>query len=88
MNVLLGVVRGIILNNPIHCGDIQPPRCHIRTQQHPLVGLTKFEKGGGAFLLFLLAVYVFDGHVDVVEELCVVLDAVAAAEEYHNLFYE
>ena len=47
--------------------------------------LAEVHEGGRAPLLLLLAMDVLDGDVNIVEQLCVVLHAVARAEEHHHL---
>jgi hypothetical protein len=69
VDVLLGIIRRIILNDPVYCRNVQPTRCHIRAQQDALVCLAELEKGGGALGLLLLAVNVLHGNVNVVEQL-------------------
>ncbi len=67
---------------------IQSSGRHVGTDQGALGGIAKFKKGVGPFLLLLLAVQVQHGQVDVVEQLGVVLDAVAAREEDDDLLLE
>lgn len=88
MNILPRIIRRVKLNDPIHRGNIQSSRRHIRTQQYPSLGIDKFEKGVGPFLLFLTAVEVQDGDVDVVEEFCVVFYGVAGGEEDDYFLFE
>jgi hypothetical protein len=78
-----------------HIGKRQlPPSCYNQSwplasmQGKPLSNvahLAKLEKGRGSLGLLLLAVDALDGYVNVVEQLAVELDAVAAAEEHHHL---
>ena len=72
MNVLLGIIWRIILDDPVHCWDVQPSGRHISAQQDPLVRLAELKEGAGALLLLLLAVDVFHWDVNVVEQLTVV----------------
>lgn len=58
VNVLLGVVRGVILDDPVHCGDVQPPGSHICAEQDTFLGLVEVQERRGPPLLLLLAVYV------------------------------
>ena len=48
---------------------IQTSSCNISAQQRPRVGLAKFKERGSALLLFLLAMDVLDGHVNIVKQL-------------------
>ena len=51
----------------------------------PAALAAELEKSGGALLLLLLAVNVEHGHVDVIEQLGVVLDGIARREEDDDL---
>lgn len=51
----LGVVWGVVLDDPVHLRDVQPSSCHVSTQQDPRVRVAELEEGGGAFGLLLLA---------------------------------
>lgn len=51
----LGVVRGVVLDDPVHLGDVQSSGGHVRAQQDPRVGVAELEEGGGALGLLLLA---------------------------------
>lgn len=49
----LGVVRRVILNNPVDFGNIQPSSCHVRAQQYPRVRIAELEECGRALVLLL-----------------------------------
>lgn len=51
----LGVVRRIVLDDPVHLWDVQPSGGHVSAQQDPRVGVAELEEGGGAFGLLLFA---------------------------------
>lgn len=55
MDVFLGVIRGVILYDPLHGGDVQPPRRHISTQQRAALCFAELQKGCSAAALLLLA---------------------------------
>lgn len=64
---------------------IQPTRRHVGADEDAVLGVAELEKRVGPLLLLLLAVQVQHGAVDVVEQLRVVLDRVAAGEEDDDL---
>ena len=51
----LGVIWGVVLDDPVHLWDVQAPGCHVSAQQDPRVGVAELEEGGGSLGLFLLA---------------------------------
>ena len=59
----------------------------VGTNQGTAFSIAKLEESVGAFLLLLLPVEIEDVEIDVVQELGVVFDRVAAAEEDDNLFF-
>mmetsp|Transcript_86 Transcript_86/g.336 ORF Transcript_86/g.336 Transcript_86/m.336 type:complete len:256 (-) Transcript_86:293-1060(-) len=85
MDVLLGVVRGVELDDPVHRGDVKAPCRHVGAQQDALLRLAELEERGGPLGLLLVAVNVLDRNVDVVQELRVKLHRVARREEDHDL---
>mmetsp|Transcript_24334 Transcript_24334/g.55494 ORF Transcript_24334/g.55494 Transcript_24334/m.55494 type:complete len:394 (+) Transcript_24334:148-1329(+) len=86
VDVLAGIVGGVELHDPVDVGYVEPAGGDVGAAEGAGLFFAEGEEGGGAFLLFLASVYVHDGHVDVVEELGVVFDGVAAAEEDHDFF--
>ena len=53
--VFFGVIRRIILYDPIDGWDVQASGCHISTEQDAGLSLTELKEGGRPFLLLLLA---------------------------------
>lgn len=51
----LGVIWGVVLDDPVHLRDVEPSSCHVSTQQDAGVGVAELEEGGGTFGLLLLA---------------------------------
>lgn len=51
----LGVVRRIVLDDPVHLWDVQPSGGHVSAQQDPRIGVAELEECGGSFGLLLLA---------------------------------
>lgn len=68
MNVLLGVIWWVILDDPVNCRNVQATRSNIRAQQDALVRLAELKEGAGALRLLLLAVDVLHRDVNVVEQ--------------------
>ena len=81
MNVLLGIVWRVVLDDPVHCGDVQAARRDVRAEQHAGLGVDELEEDRGAALLLLLSMDAHDRDVDVVQQLRVELHRVAAREE-------
>lgn len=84
VDVLLGVVGGIVLHDPVHRGDVQSSRGHVRAQQDARSLLAELEKGCGALLLLLLAVDVHHLNVNVVQQLGVEFHRIARRKEDLN----
>ena len=74
VDVLLGVVRRVVLDDPVHVGDIEPPGGYVSAEQDAAVSVAVLEECCGSFGLLLLAVDTHYGQVDVVEQLVVELD--------------
>lgn len=58
MDVLLRVVRWIVLDDPIHSGNVQAPGRNVCAKENALLRLVKLQKGSRPPLLLLLAVNV------------------------------
>ena len=81
MDVVARVIWGIELDDPVYLWDVETSRCNIGTDQCARRRVAELEEAVCAGLLFEFAVEFEDGEVDVVEQLGVEFDAVAAAEE-------
>lgn len=51
----LGIIRRVVLDDPVHLGNVEAARRHVGTQQDAGVGVTELEEGGGPFGLLLFA---------------------------------
>lgn len=51
----LGVIWGVVLDDPVHLRDVQPSSRHVGTQQDARVSVAELEEGGGTFGLLLLS---------------------------------
>mmetsp|Transcript_2587 Transcript_2587/g.9978 ORF Transcript_2587/g.9978 Transcript_2587/m.9978 type:complete len:386 (-) Transcript_2587:812-1969(-) len=85
MDVLLGLVWRIELNDPIDLRDVEAARSHICAAKDALLGRAEIVVRGASGRLLLLTVNALDGHVDVIQQLVVKLDCVASREKYHDL---
>jgi hypothetical protein len=88
VNVLVGLVWGVVLNNPVDRWDVEPPCSHVGAQHDSTLSVAKLEKCFCALGLLLSSVNVEAGDVDVVEKFTVVLDRVARAEEDHDFLLQ
>jgi len=88
MDVVLGIIRGVVLDNPVYVGEVKASLSDVGAEQDAFLGLGELKVSGGSLLLLLLSVDVFDGDVDVVEQVRVKLDGVAARHENHYLFVD
>jgi hypothetical protein len=53
MNILFGVVRRVVLDNPVHFWYVQSPSGYVCTAEDAMLSLTKLKKCRSSFLLFL-----------------------------------
>jgi hypothetical protein len=88
VNIVTRIIRGIELDDPVDRGDIQTTSSNIGTDQGTLLGIAKLEESVGALLLLLLSVKLENGKINVVQQLGVVLNTVAAGEEDNDLLFE
>jgi hypothetical protein len=72
--VLLGIIWGIELNDPVYFRDVQTSSGDISTQQDARFGGNKLEEGSGPFGLLLLSMDTHDREVNVIEELVMKFD--------------
>lgn len=68
VDVIIRVIWGVELDNPVNFGKVEAPLRDIRAQQNTSLGLAELKVGGGPFLLFLLAVDVLNRNVYIVEQ--------------------
>ena len=69
VNVVIGIIRGIILDYPINFGEIKTTLSHICAKQYASLSLAEFEISRSTLLLLLFAVYVLDWNIDIVEKI-------------------
>ena len=88
MDVRSRIIRRVKLHDVVDGGDIQATRGDIRADENTLGGVAEFEERVGALLLFHLAVQGQHGQVNVVQQLRVIFDRVAAGKENDELLLE
>ena len=59
MNVLLGIIWRIVLDDPVDQRNVETARRHIRAQQYAALGIGELEEGLRAFGLLLLALFLY-----------------------------
>jgi hypothetical protein len=77
VDVVLWVIRGVKLDDPVYLGEVETTLGHICAEQDTGLSLTELEVGGCTFLLLLLPMYVLDGYVHIVQQIRVELDRIA-----------
>ena len=85
VDIIIGIIGRVELNDPVNLGEIKASLSDICAQKDSCFSLTEFEVSGCSLLLLLLAMDVLDRDVDVVEQIRVELDRVAAGHENHDL---
>ncbi|EPY18733.1 ATP-dependent RNA helicase DDX18/HAS1, partial [Strigomonas culicis] len=85
VDVLHRVVRRVELDDPVHRRDVQAARGHVGREEHAAGRVAKLHVRRGALVLLLLPVEGDARGVDVVEQLAVEADAVAAAKKDNHL---
>jgi hypothetical protein len=88
VDVVIGIIGRVKLDDPVDLREVKTSLGDIRAEEDSCLSLAELEVGGCSFLLLLLAVDVLDWDVDVVEQVGVELDGVAAGHEDHNLLLE
>lgn len=58
VDVLFGVVRRVVLNDPVHRRNVEPSGSHIRAEQDACLRLVEIQEGARSPLLLLLAMNV------------------------------
>ena len=87
MDVVLGIIWWIELDNPVNIWEVQASLGHVCAQENACLGLGELEIGGGSLLLLLLSMDVFDWNVNVIEQIAIKLDGVATGHENHDLLF-
>ena len=87
MDVVVGIVWWIILNNPIDVREVEASLRNICTKQCASFRLAKLKIRRRSLLLLLLSMDVLDRYVHVVEQIAIELDSVTARHEDHDLLF-
>mmetsp|Transcript_58731 Transcript_58731/g.182443 ORF Transcript_58731/g.182443 Transcript_58731/m.182443 type:complete len:206 (+) Transcript_58731:630-1247(+) len=85
MDVLLGLIWGIVLDDPVDAGNVEPARRHVGAQEDTLVRCAEAVVGRAPRRLLLLPVDADHRDVDVIQQLIVELHGIAGREEDHDL---
>ena len=88
VDIVIRIIGRVKLDDPINFREIKTTLRNISAQKYAFLSLTELEIGGCALLLLLFAVNVLDRNIDIVEQIRVELDSVAARHEDHDLFLE
>jgi len=81
VDVITRVVRGVELDHPIHLGDVETSRCNVGTDESSCFGVAKLKEPVRTRLLLELSMQIEHGEVNVIQQLRVVLDCIAAGKE-------
>lgn len=77
VDVIIRIIWGVVLDDPVNFREVKTSLSHISAKQDSGLSLTELKVSARSFLLFLLSVDVFDGDVDVVQQVGVKLDSIA-----------
>ena len=88
VDVVSWVIWWIKLDDPVYCRNIQTSRSNVCTQENTSRSVAEFKESVCTFLLLLLSVQIKYWDVDVVEQLSVILYAIATTEEDNHLFLQ
>ena len=78
MNIVIRIIGRVVLNDPIDLREVKASLGNVSAQKNASLGLAELKVGRSTLLLFLFSVNVLDWHVDVIEEIRVVFDSIAA----------
>lgn len=73
------------MDNPINVREVKTSLSNIGAEKNTRFSLGKFKVSSSSLLLLLLAMDVLHWNINVVKQVTVELDGVAAAHEDHNL---
>ena len=88
VDVVIGIIRRIVLDHPVNFGEVESSLSNIGAEKNAGLSLAKLEVCACSLLLLLLPVDVFDGHIDIVEQVRVKLDSVAGRHENHDFLLQ
>ena len=86
MDVVVGIIWGVVLDHPVHFGEVQAALGDICAEEDSTFSLEELQVSAGALLLLLLAMNVAHLDVNVVQQVAVKFDGVARAHKNHDLF--
>jgi hypothetical protein len=88
VDVIIRIIWGVVLDDPVNFREVKTSLSHIGAKQDSGLSLTELKVSARSFLLFLLSVDVFDGDVDVVQQVGVKLDSIAGRHKHHNFLLQ
>jgi len=77
MNVIIRIIWGVKLDNPVNFREIKTSLGHICAEQNAFLSLAELKVSTGTLLLLLLSMDVLHWHVHIVEQVRIKLDGVA-----------
>jgi len=78
MNIIIGIIWRVKLNNPINVGEVKASLSNISAKKNSSLGLAEFKVSRSSLLLFLLAMNVLYWNINVVQKVTVEFDGIAA----------
>ncbi|KAI9881319.1 MAG: hypothetical protein M1823_006666 [Watsoniomyces obsoletus] len=87
VDVVLGVIRRVELDNKVHSRDIQASSSNVSADKNAVFGIAELEESVGPLLLFEIAVEFENREINVVEEFGMVFDTVATRAEDDDLLF-
>lgn len=85
VDVIIGIIWGVVLDNPVNLWKVEASLCHIRTQEDAIACLAELKVGARALLLLLLAMDIFNRNVNIVKQIWVEFYCITARHEDHDL---
>ena len=78
VNIVIRIIGRVVLDDPIDLREVKASLGNVSAQKNASLGLTELKVGRCTLLLFLLAVNVLKWYVDVIEQIRVIFDSIAA----------
>ena len=88
MDVVIGIIWRVVLHDPVDLREVKSTLGHICANQDAFLALGELEVGASPLLLLLLAMNLLDRGVDIIEQVRVELDSIAAGHENHDLLLQ
>lgn len=87
MDVCVDILRAVVLDNPVHCGEVNSSRGYVRAEKHRIFPFHKFEVNGRTLSLLLTSMQLedVDAHLQSFEGLIGETDLLACGEKDYAL---